>query len=140
MTSPKNDLPEDELKPGKDIKSYIESRIELFTILIAEKIASAVSSSVQKFFGLVFLCLGALFTWIALGFFLGDLLESTALGFLLAALPLLLIGLIFYKRSSNKIEGKIQTDIIKKINPKIVARADDSKKNSSRKVSQKEKS
>lgn len=140
MTSNKNDLPKDELKPGKDIKTYIESRIELFTILIAEKVASAVSSTVQKIMGLLFLGLGALFSWIALGFFLGELLESTALGFLLAALPLLLIGLIFYKRSSNNIEEKIQSDIIQKINPKITARAAESKSNGSKKISQKTKS
>jgi hypothetical protein len=74
-----------------------------------------VSDSIQKFIGLLFLSFGAVFLWIALGFFLGDLLNSQALGFFLAALPLLILGTVFYKKSSKNIERKIQADIIEMI-------------------------
>ena len=120
MNKIKDDLPEEKLKPGKDIKSYVDSRLELFTISIAEKIASVISASIQKTMGIILLAVGALFVWIALGFFLGDLLDDNALGFLLSSLPLLLFGLILFKRSSKSFEAKIQSDIIKKVNPKIL--------------------
>src|SRR6056297_929023 len=101
--------------PGADVRKYVENRIELFSITIAEQIATAISASIQKFVGLLFLSFGAAFLWIALGFFLGELLESQALGFFLAALPLLFAGIILYKRSSKNLENKIQRDIIRKI-------------------------
>lgn len=105
----------DRLVPGAEIRKYVENRIELFSLTIAEEIATAVSASIQKFVGLLFLSFGAVFLWIALGFFLGELLNSQSLGFFLAALPLLFLGIILYKRSSKNLENKIQRDIIKKI-------------------------
>lgn len=100
---------------GNEIKTYIENRIELFSITIAEEIASAISASVQKIMGLLFLVVGGIFLWIAFGFFLGELLDSQALGFALAALPLVIFGVMLYNRSSTGLEEKIQTDIIDRI-------------------------
>jgi len=101
--------------PRADVRKYVENQIELMSITVAEQIATAISTSVQKFVGLLFLSFGAAFLWIAFGFFLGDLLNSQALGFLIAALPLLLVGFIFYNRSAKNIERRIQRDIINKI-------------------------
>lgn len=131
MNSYQQDAPDKDLEPGKDLKSYIESRIELFSISIAEKVASTISDSIQKVFGIIFLSVGALFLWASLGLFLGELLGSNALGFLLASLPLLLIGLVLYNRSSDSLEGKIQSDIIKKINPKTITGISDGEKKNS---------
>ncbi|WP_340103074.1 phage holin family protein [Rhodohalobacter sp. 8-1] len=103
------------ITPGPDIRKYVENRIELFSITVAEQIAFTVSTSIQKFIGLLFLSFGIVFLWIALGFFLGELLNSQALGFFLASLPLLILGFIFYNRSSKNLEQKIQSDIIEKI-------------------------
>lgn len=111
----KNKNDSDRFVPGAEIKRYVENRIELFSITVAEQIATAISASIQKFVGLLFLSFGAVFLWIALGFFLGELLNSQALGFFLAALPLLFAGTILYKRSSKNLENKIQRDIIRKI-------------------------
>lgn len=105
----------DRFVPGAEIRKYVENRIELFSISVAEQIATAISASIQKFLGLLFLSFGAIFLWIALGFFLGELLNSQALGFFLAALPLLLLGIILYNRSSKNLENRIQRDVIKKI-------------------------
>lgn len=100
--------------PGSDIRTYIENRIELLSITVSEEIAKVASESIQKFVGLLFLSFGAVFLWIALGFFLGELLDSQALGFFLASLPLLLFGTILYSRSSKTLAEKIQYDIIKR--------------------------
>jgi uncharacterized membrane protein YqjE len=120
MESDSDETPEskkssDRFVPGADIRKYVENRIELFSITVAEQIATAISASIQKFVGLLFLSFGAVFLWIALGFFLGELLESQALGFFLASLPLLFVGIILYNRSSKNLENKIQTDIIKRL-------------------------
>ncbi len=115
MTQFEESSDDEDLNPGKDLKSYIESRVELFSISIAEQIASAASASIHKFVGILFLSVGAIFLWIALGFFLGELLDSQALGFLLAGLPLLFLGAILYNRSSKSLEEKIQTEIIQKV-------------------------
>lgn len=113
----KNPIPpgEDRFTPGQDLKNYVENRIELFSLAIAEQIAEAISDSVQKFVGLIFLSAGILFAWIALGFFLGELLNSQALGFLIASLPLLIIGSVLFKRTSSNLNAKIQSDIIGKV-------------------------
>lgn len=105
----------DRFMPGVDIRKYVENRIELLSITMAEQIANGISSSIQKFIGLLFLSFGVVFLWIALGFFLGELLETQSLGFLLAALPLLLVGFMFYNQSIKNIENRIQRDIINKI-------------------------
>jgi hypothetical protein len=104
----------DGFTPGSDIRTYIENRIELLSITVSEEIAKVASESIQKFVGLLFLSFGAVFLWIALGFFLGELLDSQSLGFFLAALPLLLFGTILYRRSSRSLAEKIQYDIIKR--------------------------
>lgn len=109
------DILSDKIKPLADIRTYVENRIELFSLSIAEQTATAISASIQKLVGIFFLSVGAVFLWIALGFYLGELLNSQALGFFLAALPLLLAGALFYNRSSRNLENKIQKDIIKKI-------------------------
>lgn len=113
--TPENKKSSERFVPGADIRKYVENRIELFSITIAEQIATAISASIQKFVGLLFLSFGAAFLWIALGFFLGELLESQALGFFLASLPLLFVGIVLYNRSSKNLESKIQTDIIKRL-------------------------
>jgi len=137
MTQFEETSADEDLNPGKDLKSYIESRIELFSISIAEQIASAASASIHKFVGILFLSVGAIFLWIALGFFLGELLDSQALGFLLAGLPLFLFGIILYNRSSKNLEEKIQSEIIQKVTYQIgsaTRKKEDAKENSTSKT------
>jgi len=137
MTQFEESSTDDDLNPGKDLKSYIESRIELFSISIAEQIASAASASIHKFVGILFLSVGAIFLWIALGFYLGELLDSQSLGFLLAGLPLFLFGIILYNRSSKNLEDKIQSEIIQKVTYQIgsaINKKNDNKENTSTKI------
>jgi len=119
MASQETEKTSDEQISARDLRTYIESRVELLTISIAEQIATAVSGSIQKFTGTLFLGAGGLFLWIALGFYLGELLQSQSLGFLLAGLPLFLIGIVLYNRSSRKMEEKIQAEIIHKVTHQI---------------------
>lgn len=117
-------MPETEKeKTGKstltaDIKSYIEKRVQLLSYTIAENIsaiiAEIIAESIQRITGLILLSTGVLFAWIALGFYLGELLDSLSLGFLLSSLPLFLAGLVNLKRKSKLVTEKIQAEIISK--------------------------
>jgi hypothetical protein len=117
-------MPETEKeKTGKstltaDIKSYIEKRVQLLSYTIAENvsaiIAEVIAESIQRITGLIFVSAGVLFAWIAFGFYLGELLESLSLGFLLSSLPPFLAGLVILKRKSKIVTEKIQAEIISK--------------------------
>lgn len=117
-------MPETEKeKTGKstlsdDIKSYIEKRIQLLSYTVAEHVSSIIAEvlaeSIQRIVGLFFVSGGVLFAWIALSFYIGELLGSVSLGFLLSSLPLFLAGLVILKRKSQIVTKKIQAEIISK--------------------------
>lgn len=97
--------------PG-EVREYIEKRIQLATLIISEKVSRIISNSIQKIAGILLLACGLLFAWAALCYYLGDLLDSIALGFLAGSLPLLLAGIILYKTKLKFLAEKIQTDMI----------------------------
>lgn len=100
---------------GKDVSLYIEKRIQLMTITIAEQTSLIVAQSVQKLLGLFILSSALLFVWIGFSFLLGDLVQSTALGFVLASLPLFLFGGLFARSKSKSLTERIQVEIITKV-------------------------
>jgi uncharacterized membrane protein YqjE len=86
----------DKLKDlSTDLRQYMETRLELFVIDISEHVTKWVSLSIQKWLGILLLASGVQLAMIALGIYLGELLDSYSLGFLIVSLPLLLLGLIF---------------------------------------------
>lgn len=116
-----------------EIREYIEKRIQLTTLKISEKISGVISSSVQKVAGILLIASGLWFAWFSLCFYLGDLLESTSLGFLAGAVPLLLIGILLYKTTIRSLSDKIQADIIagmlQKVDPDAELEKDTGKSN-----------
>lgn len=98
-----------------EIKAYIEARVQLLTLSIAEKISLIVAHSLQKMLGLILMGTAIYFIFLALGFYLGELLGSNSLGFGIVSLPFLILGLIFINRKSKKLTEKIQADIISKM-------------------------
>ncbi len=98
-----------------EILLYVEKRIELISVAIAEQISLMIAQSFQKLIGMLLLSSAILFLWLALAFFLGDLLNNTALGFLIASAPLFLFGFIFSRSSSQTITERIQAELISKL-------------------------
>ncbi len=98
-----------------EIKAYIETRVQLITLTIAEKISLIVAHSLQKLLGLILMAAAVYFIFFALGFYLGELLDSNSLGFAIVSLPFLILSLIFINRKSKKLTEKIQADIISKM-------------------------
>jgi hypothetical protein len=98
-----------------DIHEYIEKRIQLITLVIAEQISLIVANSFQRLLGMLFLSGALCFLMFALAIYLGDLLDSLSAGFAIVSIPLLICGLLFFNKKSKKITEKIQAEIIGKV-------------------------
>ena len=95
----------------QDISTYVELRLELLKLSTYERVAKTMA---VFSYGIVLILLAfftMLFLFLALGFFLGELLGSMALGFVLVVgMYLLLFGIIiFFKK---KIMSKVMNEII----------------------------
>ena len=102
---------------ASDIRSYIETRIELLMLSVAEQISRVIAHSVQKLIGLILLISAVYFICFALGFYIGDLLGNYSYGFAIVSLPFLLAGIIFINRKSKRLTEKIQAEMISKMIP-----------------------
>lgn len=104
---------------GSDFKTYMENRLQLFIIDISEHVAYAFADGVRRFIGITLLAGGILFAWLALAFFLGDVVGNTSLGFLISAIPLLILGLYFSKVESRILVAKIQAGLVSNLLMKL---------------------
>ena len=102
---------------GSDIRSYIETRIELLLLSVAEQISRVIAHSVQKLIGIILLISAVYFICFAVGFYIGDLLGNYSYGFAIVSLPFLLAGIIFINRTSKRLTEKIQAEMISKMMP-----------------------
>lgn len=109
-----------------DLKRYLEKRIELTVLNVGEAMSGLMAASVQRSIG-VFLLLGGLcFLLFALAIYLGDLLESRSLGYVIVSLPLLLVGGLFMylkpKSVFQQLQHRFENEVIKSIeqNGKVV--------------------
>jgi len=100
---------------SRDVRIYIEKRFELFSLSISEQISFILADSLQRVIGILLLAGGVFFLWMALGFYLGEVLQSNSFGFLLASLPLILAGILFLKIHPVAITHQIQSDILKQM-------------------------
>lgn len=79
-----------------DLKLYVEKRIELLLLSVGEQYSKFMAESIQKVTG-IFLMFGAsVFVLIALAIYLGEVLDSPSLGYLIVSAPLFITGLLFY--------------------------------------------
>ena len=95
-----------------DLKQYVEKRMELFAIQLGEQLSGILAESIQKLSGVIFLLGGVILALIALALWLGELLESNSLGFLIVSLPLLLIGLLFSASRPRSVSRSIRKQLM----------------------------
>jgi len=96
-------------------KEYTQTTIELYKLIAVEKTAEVLASLV---FRIAFLCLAAffiLFSSIGLSFYLGELLHSTAIGFLLVSFVYLILTILLYSFRDKWIKAPISNLIIKEL-------------------------
>ncbi|TVR36199.1 MAG: hypothetical protein EA390_00900 [Balneolaceae bacterium] len=97
-----------------DLRLYIEKRVELFALTIAEQVSAIAANTIQKMIGILLLAGAAFFAWFALGFFVGEWLNSIGFGFLIVSVPLFIAGYIFLNMKSVSFTDKIQSEMIVK--------------------------
>ncbi len=102
-----------------DLKLYLEKRIELTMLNFGELVSGLMAASVQRGIGVFLLLGGVCFLLFALAIYLGDLLNSRSLGYVLVSLPLLLVGFMFLYLKPNsvfeQIQQRFEDEVIKSI-------------------------
>lgn len=99
----------------QDLQDYIETRITLKAIDVGEKISYLIGQSIQQLIAYTILIIGLLFALIALALFVGDLLNNTALGYLIVSAPFILTGLFLVLVKPKKIALNIQDKIMEEL-------------------------
>jgi hypothetical protein len=98
-----------------EVRQYVEKRLELFSLTIAEQVSRLLAESFQQILGLFVLSFALFFFWFAVGFWVGGLIGSISAGFAIASLPLFLIGYFLMNRSSRGFTEKVQAQLISKV-------------------------
>ncbi len=98
-----------------DLKLYIEKRIELLLLNIGEHFARMMAESVHKVAGFVLLAGASVCLLVALALYLGDLLNSPSLGYVIVSIPLLVLGIMFIYLKPKSILERIQNQFEKEI-------------------------
>jgi len=96
-----------------DVKEYINLRIRLIQLNVTEKVAQALANLIATTAALIFFILFFLFGSLALGYWLGELLDSAALGFALVAGFYLLIALLLQWSGKKSIRTKLTDTFIR---------------------------
>ena len=95
-----------------EYKEYIETRLDLMVLNVGEQVTQWLGESIQKLIGYSVLGVGFLFAMIALAFYLAELLNSTALGFLVVSIPLLIAGAALASARPKGISRSIQNQFM----------------------------
>lgn len=83
--------------PG-EFKALVEKRIELFALEMGERISGLIANAMYRLSGILFLSVGLILILFAASKLVGDLLGNEGLGFILVALPIIIIGTMFFLR------------------------------------------
>lgn len=98
-----------------DLKLYIEKRIELLLLNVGEHFARIMAESVHKMAGFVLLTGASLCLLVALALYLGNLLGSPSLGYVIVSIPLLVFGILFVYLKPKSVLKRIQNQFEKEI-------------------------
>jgi uncharacterized membrane protein YqjE len=111
MTTPQDHLLDRIKKLPTEIRVLIEKRVELYVIEFGEKLSKNAAKTIASLISLGVFLLAMIFALIALAFFVGDVLDSTAAGFAVVAALLLVLGLVVYLLSPELIESRLRDSI-----------------------------
>lgn len=98
-----------------EVRQYVEKRLELFSLTIAEQVTQILAESFQKVLGLFILSFAIFFFWFAIGFWVGELIGSISAGFAISSIPLFLVGFFLVNRTFKSITEKVQSQLISKV-------------------------
>lgn len=93
-----------------DIKLYVEKRAELLMLNAGEQLANWFAQSIDRLTGIFLLLAGVVFMLVSLAIYLGNLLGSPSLGYLLVSLPLAISGAILLYLRPRFVVDRIQKE------------------------------
>lgn len=95
------------------VKNYTKDSLELYKLNTIDKIADMLSSLTSRITLIVIVALFTIFINISISLFIGDILASYSLGFLILSGFYLLLGLCVYFFKKQLIETPISNMVIK---------------------------
>jgi uncharacterized membrane protein YqjE len=98
-----------------ELREYLETRIDLLVLSVSDKVTQWIGHSFQRILGYSILGLGMMFALIGLAIYLGDLIDNEALGYVIVAAPLLLLGMIFAFSKPMGLAKSIQRQFMSEI-------------------------
>lgn len=96
----------------RELKDYVETRLELILLNFSEKITYWIGQSIQQLIGYTILGIGIVFGMNALAIYLGEILDASWAGYVIVASPFVLLGLIFVIAKPKFISRSIQNQIL----------------------------
>jgi hypothetical protein len=102
-----------------DIKRYIEKRMELGLLNAGEYFSKWIAITVQRSAGVLLLAGGLCFLLVALAIYLGELLNSPSLGYVIVSIPLLIFGGLFMslkpRRLFDELQERFEAEVIEAV-------------------------
>jgi hypothetical protein len=103
----------------KEIQEYVEVKLDLLKLHIAEHLSRLLSNAVTMFIAGFFLFLILLFISFASGFYLGSVLHSNEAGFLCIAGFYFLVLIVFLMLRKKIVEKPVIKSVVRFLFPKI---------------------
>lgn len=97
--------------PG-ELRMMLEKRLELMALDISEGMSVVVSRILFVIFGGMVLSIALLFLLMSLSYFLGQLLGNIALGYMVTAIPLFIIGILLFNKKPRSVYVSTKTWIL----------------------------
>lgn len=94
-----------------DLKRYIEKRVELLAITVGEHYSELGAKAIQKGAGVFLLAVAFVLLLVALAEWIGALLESQPLGYVIVSVPLIVIGWLMYQLKPESLNKKLQDEL-----------------------------
>lgn len=91
-----------------EIKLYLEKRIELTLIGVWEQVSGMLAQTIHITAGFALLLVSLIFLFTALAIYLGNLVDSEALGYVLVSVPIIITGFLFLSLKPASLTEKIQ--------------------------------
>lgn len=100
---------------SNEVRQYMEKRMELLIFDISEHVTRMLAESVHKVAGILFLLGSCIFLLVALALYLGEILGSESLGYVLVSVPILIVGLFLISLKPRSLLLRIQKQFMREV-------------------------
>lgn len=100
---------------SNEVRQYMEKRIELLIFDISEHVTRMLAESVHRVAGILFLLGSCIFLLVALALYLGKILGSESLGYVIVSIPILIVGLFLISLKPRSLLLRIQEQFMQEV-------------------------